>query len=217
MEIIAKCHMCWLSSTASALVSVLWRGSFQLAWWIFTKLLCHTAISRSLWKRSRSDPYTARGTTLVSKIQSWMLLEGQARPEIFAFLIADLINKCTYYPLGMQFPNHEVLMWAPCRRTRACRTRALQCLPSPLKALKQIGEQNTCSLDKAALPHGLVIYFPTVTPVIISSFLSDLFTGSLKIWEAPVSPRLPVRWSNSCRAVATAVMLLQPRARQDLC
>lgn len=39
-----------------------------------------------------------------------MPLEGQARPKIFSFLIADLINKCTYYPLGMQFPNREVLM-----------------------------------------------------------------------------------------------------------
>lgn len=37
------------------------------------------------------------------------------------------------------------------------------------------------SLDKAAFPRGLVIYFPTVTLVIINSFLSDLFTGSLKI------------------------------------
>ena len=161
MEIIAKRHMCWLSSTASTLVSVLWGDSFQLAWWIFTKLLCHTAISRSLWKCSRSDPHTAHGTTLVSKTQSWTLPEDQARPEIFAFLIADLINKCTYHPLGMQFPNHEVLMWAPCRWT-PCRTHALQCLPSPLKALKQIWEQNMYSLDKAAFPYSLVIYLPTI-------------------------------------------------------
>lgn len=37
------------------------------------------------------------------------------------------------------------------------------------------------SLGKAAFPHGLVKYFPIVTLVIINSFLSVLFSGSLKI------------------------------------
>lgn len=134
-----------------------------------------------------------------------MLLEDQARPKIFAFLI----NKCTYCPLGMQFPNREVLMWAPSRWMPACRTHTLQCLLSPLKALRQIWEQNMYSLDKAAFPHSLVIYFPTMTQAITNTFPAVLFSGSLKIREAPGSPCLRMQWSNSCQAMDPAVMLLQ--------
>lgn len=37
------------------------------------------------------------------------------------------------------------------------------------------------SLDEAAFPQDLIIYFPTMTLVIINSFLLVLFSGSLKI------------------------------------